>query len=83
MVAAGMRGILNLGQTCFLSVVLQTFLHNPLLRNHFLADKHNRYLCTARHTANGTKKDCMMCEMDRMYSDVRLLGRCSTWTELS
>ena len=66
-----MRGILNLGQTCFLSVVLQTFLHNPVLRNHFLADKHNRHLCAQQQAADGGKRDCMMCEMDRMFSDVR------------
>ncbi|KAL7417112.1 hypothetical protein BDY24DRAFT_336151 [Mrakia frigida] len=65
----GIRGILNLGQTCFLSVVLQTFLHNPLLRNHFLADRHNRYICAETSAASDTKKDCMCCEMDRMFAD--------------
>lgn len=66
----GIRGILNLGQTCFLSVVLQTFLHNPLLRNHFLADRHNRYICAETSAASDSKKDCMCCEMDRMFADV-------------
>lgn len=28
-----------------MSVILQSFLHNPLLRSYFLSDRHNRDLC--------------------------------------
>jgi ubiquitin carboxyl-terminal hydrolase 22/27/51 len=41
----GLRPLLNLSQTCFLSSILQSFIHNPLLRSYFLSDKHNRRLC--------------------------------------
>jgi len=44
----GLRPLLNLSQTCFLSSILQSFIHNPLLRSYFLSDKHNRRLCTLR-----------------------------------
>lgn len=59
------RGIHNLGATCFLSVILQSFIHNPILRNFFLADRHNQALC-----ASSTGEACMACEMDKLFTDV-------------
>ncbi|KIJ62909.1 hypothetical protein HYDPIDRAFT_93550 [Hydnomerulius pinastri MD-312] len=59
---SGRRGLLNLGQTCFLNVILQSFIHNPLLRNYFLSDRHNIRLC--KHT------DCTCCEMDNLFSEI-------------
>jgi hypothetical protein len=59
---SGRRGLLNLGQTCFLNVVLQSFVHNPLLRNYFLSDKHNSKL--------HDHPICTCCEMDRLFAEV-------------
>lgn len=58
------RGLRNMGATCFLNVILQSFLHNPLLRNYFLSDQHNSALCAAG-------RDCLACEMDKLYKEVR------------
>ena len=58
----GRRGLLNLGQTCFLNVILQSIIHNPLLRNYFLSDKHNSKLC--KH------KECTCCEIDKLFTEV-------------
>lgn len=58
----GRRGLLNLGQTCFLNVILQSFIHNPLLRNYFLSDRHNSRLC--KHS------DCTCCEMDNLFTEI-------------
>ncbi|WFD42222.1 hypothetical protein MPSI1_000863 [Malassezia psittaci] len=56
------RGLRNMGATCFLNVILQSFLHNPLLRNYFLSDRHNATLCAVG-------KDCLACEMDKLYAE--------------
>ncbi|PWN96813.1 cysteine proteinase [Tilletiopsis washingtonensis] len=56
------RGFLNLGATCFLNVILQTFMHNPLLRNFFLADRHNPAFCLYPEA-------CLACELDRVFGE--------------
>ncbi|KAL7421461.1 hypothetical protein Q5752_004348 [Cryptotrichosporon argae] len=78
----GLRPLLNLSQTCFLSAILQALIANPLLRAYFLSDKHNRHVCS-----NGSRglqigkplvgdgaaaerdKGCMCCEMDRAFEE--------------
>ncbi|KAF8932162.1 hypothetical protein BGZ58_007204 [Dissophora ornata] len=50
-----------MGSTCFMNVILQCFIHNPLLRSYFLSDQHSSKRCEV-------KSDCMGCEMDQLFS---------------
>lgn len=57
--ASGLRGIYNAGATCYQNVILQSFLHNPLLRNFYLRDGHAN--CNAQH--------CLSCALDDIFQD--------------
>lgn len=59
--ADGLRGIYNAGATCYQNVILQSFLHNPILRNFYLSDGHSSSTCEVPH--------CLSCAMDDMFQD--------------
>ncbi|EEB08592.1 SAGA complex ubiquitin carboxy terminal hydrolase Ubp8 [Schizosaccharomyces japonicus yFS275] len=61
-ITAGLRGMQNMGATCFMSVILQSILHNPTLRNLFLSGYHTSSFCK--------KSSCMACAVDDMFSVV-------------
>ena len=44
----GLRGLINLGNTCFMSCIVQTLVHTPLLRDYFLSGKFSLYCLKVR-----------------------------------
>ncbi|KAL1110559.1 hypothetical protein AAG570_008087 [Ranatra chinensis] len=57
--AAGMRGMFNLGNTCFMNCIMQALLHTPVLRDYFFTEKHK---CYAQK-----KSDCLVCHFSRLF----------------
>jgi ubiquitin carboxyl-terminal hydrolase 22/27/51 len=57
----GIRGLYNLGQSCYINALLQCFLHNPFLRAYFLSDFHRANTCEIEH--------CMTCALDDIFKD--------------
>ncbi|KAK9497330.1 hypothetical protein O3M35_004669 [Rhynocoris fuscipes] len=55
----GIRGMVNLGSTCYMNCIMQAFLHTPMLRDYFFTDNHR---CYSRKT-----KDCLFCHFGRLF----------------
>lgn len=59
--ATGLRGFYNMGQTCFMSVILQAIVHNPLIRASYLSEGHRKEECE--------REACTSCALDDIFTD--------------
>lgn len=57
----GLRGLLNLGSTCFMNCIVQALIHTPLLRDYFLAERHE---CSVKMSLK-----CLVCEVSRLFQE--------------
>ncbi|XP_063825048.1 ubiquitin carboxyl-terminal hydrolase nonstop isoform X2 [Ostrinia nubilalis] len=57
----GLRGLQNLGSTCFMNCIVQTLIHTPLLRDYFLGEKHK---CKAQSSVK-----CLVCEVSKLFQE--------------
>jgi ubiquitin carboxyl-terminal hydrolase 22/27/51 len=50
-----------MGQTCFMSVIVQSLIHNPFIRNFYMSEGHKKEECE--------RDTCTACSLDTMFNE--------------
>jgi len=61
-IAGEPRGLYNLGQTCYMSVIIQAMVHNPIVRNYFMSGEHETTDCPI--------ENCVSCALTASFIDI-------------
>ncbi|ETI25030.1 hypothetical protein G647_04400 [Cladophialophora carrionii CBS 160.54] len=65
----GVRGLYNLGETCYMNAVLQMMVHNPLLASYFLGMGHSIHTCPINRELEGKKEKGNESEEEQQQQD--------------
>lgn len=71
----GLKGFVNLGSTCFMSCILQSFVHNPIIKYHFFNNDYHYFNCNSNmdYLMDGENIDesnaCITCSIDKIFKE--------------
>lgn len=70
---SGLKGFVNLGATCFMSLILQTYIHNPLMKTSFLNNDFHYFNCEKNRAFLISQQvdetnACITCALDNIFT---------------
>lgn len=71
---SGLKGFVNLGATCFMSSILQTFIHNPVIKYQFFNNDFHYLNCeknwdNLKNNYTDENNACMTCSIDNIFQN--------------